>query len=67
MLRLELDIGEGATDSAASAPLAKSGLIIVNPPYVLIEEAHILMPYLAKLLARGAGGGYYCDWLTPPA
>jgi 23S rRNA (adenine2030-N6)-methyltransferase len=67
MLRLELDVGEGATDSAASTPLAKSGLIIVNPPYVLIEEARILMPYLAKLLARGAGGEYYCDWLTPPA
>jgi len=67
ILRLELDVGEGPTKSAASAPLSKTGLIIVNPPYVLIEEAKILLPYLAKLLARGGRGLSFCDWLTVPA
>jgi 23S rRNA (adenine2030-N6)-methyltransferase len=67
ILRLELDVGEGPTKSAASAPLAKTGLIIVNPPYVLIEEMQVLLPYLAKLLARDGRGVSFCDWLTAPA
>jgi 23S rRNA (adenine2030-N6)-methyltransferase len=66
ILRLELDVGEGAAMSAASAPLAKTGLIIVNPPYVLVDEARVLLPFLAKLLARGPGSAHFCDWLTPP-
>jgi len=67
VLRLELDVGEGPSKSAASVPLSKTGLIIVNPPHVLIEEARVLLPFLADLLARGDRGAHFCDWLTPPA
>ncbi len=36
-------------------PLARTGLMIVNPPYVLEDEMKILAPALARLLARGPG------------
>jgi 23S rRNA A2030 N6-methylase RlmJ len=38
--------------------------VIVNPPFVLVEEAAILLPFLALRLAQGAGSGYDIDWLT---
>jgi 23S rRNA (adenine2030-N6)-methyltransferase len=66
LLRLELDIGEAPSTSAASVPLSKTGLIIANPPHVLFEEARVLLPYLAKLLARNDRAGFHCEWLTPP-
>jgi 23S rRNA (adenine2030-N6)-methyltransferase len=66
MLRLELDVGEAPTTSAASVPLTKTGLLVVNPPYVLFEEAKVLLPYLVKLLGRGKGAGFVCEWLTAP-
>jgi 23S rRNA (adenine2030-N6)-methyltransferase len=67
MLRLELDVGEAPTASAASLPLSKTGLIVVNPPHVLFDEANALLPYLAHLLARSAGGASLCEWLTAPS
>jgi len=66
MLRLELDIGGPPASSAASVPLAKTGLLVVNPPHVLIDEAKALLPYLAELLARGDGASFLCEWLTAP-
>ncbi|HLW93046.1 MAG TPA: 23S rRNA (adenine(2030)-N(6))-methyltransferase RlmJ [Roseiarcus sp.] len=67
MLRLELDVGEAPSASAASVPLSKTGLIVVNPPHVLFEEARTLLPYLAQLLAHDRRGAWLCEWLTPPA
>ncbi|HEV3044787.1 MAG TPA: 23S rRNA (adenine(2030)-N(6))-methyltransferase RlmJ [Roseiarcus sp.] len=64
MLRLELDVGAARSTSAASAPLTKTGLILVNPPHVLFDEAQILLPYLGKLLARSERAGFLCEWLT---
>jgi 23S rRNA (adenine2030-N6)-methyltransferase len=66
MLRLELDVGEAPLMSAASVPLSKTGLLIVNPPHVLIDEARVLLTYLSRLLARGERTGFLCDWLTAP-
>jgi 23S rRNA (adenine2030-N6)-methyltransferase len=66
MLRLELDIGDAPSTSAASAPLSKTGLLVVNPPHVLIDEAKILLAYFAGLLRRGEGAGFVCEWLTAP-
>ena len=66
MLRLELDVGEAPSASAASVPLSKTGLLVVNPPHVLFEEAKLLLPYLTMLLARGEGASWRCDWLTEP-
>jgi 23S rRNA A2030 N6-methylase RlmJ len=31
---------------------------------VLAEEAAILLPFLARRLAQGAGAGYEIEWLT---
>jgi len=39
-------------------PLARTGLIVVNPPYVLEQEAQIILPVLTKSLARGPGARF---------
>ena len=67
MLRLEIDVGPIAPGPHSPAPLRRSGLIIVNPPFGLIEEARILMPWLTKLLTRAGTGAHVVAWLTPPA
>ncbi len=66
ILRLELDVGPGPVGAHGQEPLARAGLLIVNPPHTLIEEARALMPWLAKTLGRGGGGKYVCAWLTEP-
>ena len=37
--------------------LARTGLVVVNPPFVLEAEAHVLLPALVRLLEREAGAG----------
>ncbi len=63
ILRLELDVGPGAH---GQQPLARAGLLIANPPHTLIEEARVLLPWLARLLARDGRGAHVCEWLTEP-
>jgi 23S rRNA (adenine2030-N6)-methyltransferase len=59
VLRLEL-----AVEDAAQGRLARTGLILVNPPYVLDGEAVILLPVLARKLARAARGSFLREWLA---
>jgi len=66
ILRLELDVGPGEAGVHGQEPLARAGLIVVNPPHTLFAEARALMPWLAALLARGGRGGHACEWLTEP-
>jgi 23S rRNA (adenine2030-N6)-methyltransferase len=66
ILRLELDVGRGPVGAHGQEPLARAGLLIVNPPHTLIEEARALLPWLATMLGRGGGGAYVCKWLTEP-
>ncbi len=66
ILRLELDVGPGPVGAHGQEPLARAGLLIVNPPHTLIEEARALMPWLATTLGRGRAGTYVCKWLTEP-
>ena len=66
MLRLELDVGPGEVGPHGQEPLARAGLLVVNPPHTLFAEARALMPWLAALLARGGRGGHACEWLTEP-
>jgi 23S rRNA A2030 N6-methylase RlmJ len=47
--------------------LRRAGLIVVNPPFGLIDEARALMPWLTKLLTRAGKGAHVVEWLTPPA
>jgi 23S rRNA (adenine2030-N6)-methyltransferase len=66
VLRLELDVGFGPVNAHGHEPLARAGLLIVNPPHTLIEEARALLPWLAKVLGRTGGGKHLCAWLTEP-
>ncbi|MBV8848452.1 MAG: 23S rRNA (adenine(2030)-N(6))-methyltransferase RlmJ [Methylobacteriaceae bacterium] len=60
VLRLELAVEA----PLAGGKLARAGLILINPPYVLEEEAAILMPALARKLARTAQTGILREWLA---
>ena len=66
ILRLELDVGEGPIGPHGQKPLASAGLLIVNPPHTLFEEARKLLPWLAQTLGRGDAGKPLCAWLTDP-
>jgi 23S rRNA (adenine2030-N6)-methyltransferase len=66
VLGLELDVGEVAPGPHSPAPLRRTGLLFVNPPYGLVEEARMLMPYLTKLLTRAGQGEFVVDWVTAP-
>ncbi len=43
---------------APGRPLARTGLIVLNPPFVLEKEARLILPELTRLLARGPGAEY---------
>jgi 23S rRNA (adenine2030-N6)-methyltransferase len=54
-LRLELAIAPPAD----GAGLVRTGLIVANPPYVLEQEARVLLPELARLMERKPGSGAF--------
>ena len=58
--------GRERAGAHGQAPLARAGLLVVNPPHTLFAEARTLMPWLAALLARGGRGAHVCEWLTEP-
>ncbi len=66
ILRIEIDVGPAPVGAHGQRPLSSAGLLIVNPPYSLFEDAKALMPWLSTLLARDGRGAYVCQWLTPP-
>jgi 23S rRNA (adenine2030-N6)-methyltransferase len=41
-----------------------SGLMLVNPPWILENELSVLLPALAKLLGRNGLGEFKLDWLA---
>jgi 23S rRNA (adenine2030-N6)-methyltransferase len=47
--------------------LAGSGVVVVNPPWVLHDELHVIMPFLQQSLQQGQGGKATLRWLVPPA
>lgn len=57
ILRMELTVEPVRTEG----PLSATGLIVVNPPYMLEQQARQLLPVLAKVLARGSGSGALID------
>ena len=59
ILRLELDVGYGPVGAQGQQPLARAGLLVVNPPHTLIEEARTLLPWLAQTLARGGADSIF--------
>ncbi|ODT72676.1 MAG: 23S rRNA (adenine(2030)-N(6))-methyltransferase RlmJ [Pelagibacterium sp. SCN 63-23] len=60
ILRLELTIRAPSTPPR----LHGTGMIVVNPPYVLEQEMRILLPYLAKLLSDEGRGQWRVDWVA---
>ena len=67
ILRLELDVGPGPVGAHGQEPLARAGLLVVNPPHTLFEEARALLPWLAQDCSAASGGGkHLCAWLTEP-
>jgi 23S rRNA (adenine2030-N6)-methyltransferase len=66
ILRLELDVGPGPPGAHGEQPLARAGLLVVNPPHTLFDEARTLLPWLAQTLGRGGVGQHLCAWLTEP-
>ena len=66
MLRLELDVGAIPPGERAANPLRRAGLLVVNPPFGLVDEARALLPWLTQSLRRAAGAGFVCEWLTAP-
>jgi 23S rRNA (adenine2030-N6)-methyltransferase len=53
-LRIELQV----ETPAQGRPLARTGLTVVNPPYVLEDEMKCILPALASALARGLGAEF---------
>ncbi len=66
ILRIEIDVGPGPVGAHGQSPLSRAGLLIVNPPHPLFDEAGALMPWLSTLLARDGRGAFVRQWLTPP-
>lgn len=54
LLRLELAVARPAVEGR----LVANGMAIVNPPFVLEQEARALLPWLARVLAQGPGAGF---------
>jgi 23S rRNA (adenine2030-N6)-methyltransferase len=46
-------------------PLVANGLLIVNPPYPLVGELEIVLPYLAHVLGERSQPAYRLEWLAP--
>jgi len=60
LLRLELQVDHVKCDG----PLARCGLLIVNPPFTLAEEAAMLLPHLARCMGHGGGACFEVEWLA---
>ena len=60
ILRIELTI-----DSPATPPrLHGTGMIVVNPPFVLEQEMRTVLPVLAELLGVEGRGRWSVDWVA---
>ena len=60
ILRLELTI-----DSPSTPPsLHGTGMIVVNPPYVLEQEMRLVLPALAELLGDEGRGRFSISWIA---
>ena len=60
ILKLELTIRAPSTPPR----LHGTGMIVVNPPYVLEQEMRVLLPALADLLADEGRGRWSIEWLA---
>jgi 23S rRNA (adenine2030-N6)-methyltransferase len=61
LLRLEIDVDR----PEAAGGLGATGLLVVNPPWRLADEARILLPALSERLAQGPRPRYLCEPIRP--
>ncbi|MGO4173363.1 23S rRNA (adenine(2030)-N(6))-methyltransferase RlmJ [Bosea sp. TAF32] len=61
ILRLEIAVDR----PEAAGGLGATGLLIVNPPWLLAKEADILLPALTERLAQGPRPRYLCEAIRP--
>jgi len=61
LLRLDIDVDR----PAAAGGLGATGMLLVNPPWLLAQEADILLPALCERLAQGPRPRYRCEALRP--
>jgi 23S rRNA (adenine2030-N6)-methyltransferase len=54
----------GVAAARSDAPLAASGLIILNPPFTLDVEARLILPYLGETMATMGRGDVEVAWLV---
>ena len=68
MLRIEIDVGAIPPGPHSPDPLRRIGLLFVNPPYPLYDEARLLTA-LSEQTAdpRRRAPASSAEWLTPPA
>lgn len=60
ILRLELTIRPASTPPRMHG----TGMIVVNPPFVLAEEMEMLLPVLADVLSDEGRGRWKIDWIA---
>ena len=63
VLRAELTVRKPAEGGG----LAGSGVVILNPPWTLHDEAEALLPALAKALGENGQGRYRLEWIIKPS
>ncbi|CAN5161877.1 23S rRNA (adenine(2030)-N(6))-methyltransferase RlmJ [soil metagenome] len=61
LLRLEIDVDR----PDAAGGLSATGMLIVNPPGMLADEAQIILPALTERLAQGTRPRYLCEPIRP--
>jgi 23S rRNA (adenine2030-N6)-methyltransferase len=61
-LRIDLQVEA----PAAGRLLARTGLLVVNPPHALEEEMKLILPVLVRLLARGPGAEFLVERYGSP-
>lgn len=49
---------------APDGPLVAAGMLVVNPPWTLADEAKAALPGLAEALATGPGAGWRVGWVA---
>lgn len=51
------------SDPNGESQLFGSGMLIINPPYILADELHTILPYLARVMAKDGKAGYAIEVL----
>lgn len=61
LLRLEIDVDR----PEAAGGLSATGMLVVNPPWLLAGEMSVLLPALGERLAQGPRPRYLCEPIRP--